>query len=111
MAARSKKLKPRTDQEFDRELEQLWKEEVEAADKEPLTAEDLAWFESLPEGSALPTKAGETCVIFFKRAPGSAPSPGRRTQTTTPKSAGDNLCRRISAERRRRRRPGRQKRR
>jgi len=111
MAARSKKLKPITDEELDRELAQLWKEEVEAADKEPLTAADLEWFESLPEGPALPTKEGDTCVIFFKKALGISRSSGRRTQTTTPKSAGDGPVQPMSAERRRRSHLGKQKRR
>jgi hypothetical protein len=37
------------------------------ANREPLTDEDRAWFDSLPDAPSLPTRPGETVAVFFQR--------------------------------------------
>lgn len=51
--------------------------ELKAASEAPLTPEDLAWFESLPEAPPLPTREGETLAIFFRRCPKRPAAGGR----------------------------------
>jgi hypothetical protein len=92
MRKASKQPKQETDEEWDAEFEQLFKE-IEAADKIPLTPEDLAWFESLPEAPPLPTREGETFAIFLTRASGRLPAarrkkPGTGSKRAVPAGAG-----------------------
>jgi hypothetical protein len=68
-------------EECDAEIADLV-DELKAAAEAPLTAEDLAWFESLPE--LQPLEEGQTFAVFFKRSPGSALSnPHSEPETTT----------------------------
>jgi hypothetical protein len=102
---------PPTD-EFDAQMADLI-DDLKAAADAPLTAEDLAWFESLPE--LQPLEEGRTFAIFFTRAPAStlsnrqrepaAESPGdaaalRRRQRSRGMRPGARLCRRSPGPRR-----------
>jgi len=100
MTTRSTTRRPETAAELDAELARRY-EEVEAADTLPLTPEDQAWFESLPEAPPLPSKEGDTLVIFFKKAPASSPAAPRKKPTSRETVGGSRQRRPIAASRRR----------